>query len=74
MPRLTYQMEQSLKQGIRAMQENEKQQAEADRLRRQEKINAATLAVVAALGPLDSEARQRVLQAATVMIGTKVTR
>jgi thiamine biosynthesis protein ThiC len=67
-------MEQDLKQGIRAMRENEDQQAEIDRQQLQQKINAATLAVVATLGPLNSEARQRVLQPSNVMIGTKITR
>ncbi len=56
------------------MHEHQTQQAEADRLRRQEKINAAVLAIVEALGPLDSDARQRAIQAANVMLGTKITR
>jgi hypothetical protein len=66
MPRLDYEGEQQLMRDIKIMRE---QGNDSERLRQQEKINAATTAIVAALGPLDTEARQRVLKAANILLG-----
>lgn len=74
MPRLTYEMKQESRRNYQQMIAIEEQQKECERQKEQEKINAAVLAVVTALGPLNDESRHRVLEAANVMIGTKPTK
>jgi hypothetical protein len=69
MPRLTYEMEQRLKKDLEDMHASQEQHAESTRLQHQERINAAATAIVAALLPLDPQARQRVLKAASVLLG-----